>query len=116
MLAEDAGCWLGLQFNGGHLSLQGKCPKTEPGGSYISFYDLTLETLHHHFSIFLSAVEVGVGHKASPRSKERKIRLYFSLYAGSAGRCGTGILMWPFLEKTTCSKKFSPFPCHLYQL
>nr|XP_055166286.1 uncharacterized protein LOC129500169 isoform X2 [Nyctereutes procyonoides] len=55
------------------------------------------------------------GHKTSPGPRRgEKLRVYLSWWASSARMYRTGILMWPFLEKTISSKKFCPFGCYLH--
>lgn len=66
-LVVDADCWPGPTWGRGWntylwpfirplifptvwwLGSRGECPKREPGGSCISFYDLTLKVTQHHF-------------------------------------------------------------------
>nr|XP_055166287.1 uncharacterized protein LOC129500169 isoform X3 [Nyctereutes procyonoides] len=74
-------------------------------GPALGFFQITLPISHL----------VSGGHKTSPGPRRgEKLRVYLSWWASSARMYRTGILMWPFLEKTISSKKFCPFGCYLH--
>ena len=110
-----SGFWLWLQYQYvappcGCLSPKSEGPKKGRGSSYSTSYTLTFEVTQYLFSMFSQG-----GHKTSPGPRRgEKLRVYFSQWASSARMQRTGILMWPFLEKTISSKKFCPFGCYLH--